>query len=334
MPDTPQNIRDLIVRHCQLGRTPEEIAGMFFISVTTVNNIWNRFQATGSSAATRRGRCGRPRMLSPATSHAIRDASLANPRLTARQIQQQLGGPARDASLSTIQATLRREGLVAYRPVLTLDLDEAKKAARLQWAQQHIGWTAAQWRRVIFSDETAIQIGAGNQSPFVRRGRGAPILAAHTRQRSPQRRVVWFWGCITSAGPGPLVRLERTMDTQQYEVILRDRLLPICTRRKIFQHDNLPAHQAASVLQFLQQHDVTVLPWPPSSPDMNAIENVWATLKRELQTAVINSPEDAEREALAIWNSNTIRNNIANVYASMPRRVRKLRDEAGGHTGY
>ena len=40
----------------------------------------------------------------------------------------------------------------------------------------------------------------------------------------------------------------------------------------VFQQDNVPIHTSRSTRQWLRQHDVTLLDWPPKSPDANPIE--------------------------------------------------------------
>ena len=42
----------------------------------------------------------------------------------------------------------------------------------------------------------------------------------------------------------------------------------------LFQNDNDPKHTARVVKQFLEEENITALPWPLQSPDIKSIENL------------------------------------------------------------
>ena len=54
----------------------------------------------------------------------------------------------------------------------------------------------------------------------------------------------------------------------------------------IFMQDNEPCHKAKTV-KFLEEEGIAVMKWPPQSPDMNPIENVWKSLERKLRTEIL-----------------------------------------------
>ena len=102
------------------------------------------------------------------------------------------------------------------------------------------------------------------------------------------------WGMISSAGVGPIVRFHGNINVSVYKELLRLHALLYLRKRTvetpIFMQDNVPCHKAKSVLSFLKEEGIYVM-WPPQSPDMNPIENVWKIMGEKAQN---RNPEDID----------------------------------------
>ena len=58
-------------------------------------------------------------------------------------------------------------------------------------------------------------------------------------------------------------------------------------------------------MDFLAENNVETLDWPPQSPDMNPIENLWAIIKarRKKKYGVPKTREELIEQIFDIWNS-------------------------------
>ena len=59
-------------------------------------------------------------------------------------------------------------------------------------------------------------------------------------------------------------------------------LLSSINQNAIFQQDNAPVRTAYNVQDALNDIECEIIEWPPYSPDLNPIENLWALLKSEI----------------------------------------------------
>jgi transposase len=89
------------------------------------------------------------------------------------------------------------------------------------------------------------------------------------------------------------------------------------------------------VHDFLQDRNVSVLPWPTKSPDLNPIEHFWDLLDRRVRAKVI-PPRNVLELAGALleeWG-NISQQELANLVQSMRRRCTAVLNATGGHTRY
>ncbi|KRF97410.1 uncharacterized protein Dwil_GK27043, partial [Drosophila willistoni] len=87
------------------------------------------------------------------------------------------------------------------------------------------------------------------------------------------------WGAISYCGTCELQFLTSRMNAQDYNNVLKTAFPHFQNvfqnLQWTFQHDNMPIHTARSVKSWIQGQKIDLMEWPPYSPDLNIIENVW-----------------------------------------------------------
>lgn len=211
-----------------------------------------------------------------------------------------------------------------------------------EWARAHLDWTVDDWRQVIFSDEAPFKMFQSGGRQWCRRRPGEELEPRNVQVRVKHGgKGVMVWGCITSGGVGRLERVHGLMDRYQYIAIIDDGLHDTLDDYKltpsdiIFQQDNDSKHTARYSYNWLQENQLLPLWWPPNSPDMNIIENIWWHLGRRMlkrERKPTNQHElfqFLEEEWLCIPDGI-----IRDLYDSMPTRVRALFEAKGMWTKY
>jgi transposase len=147
---------------------------------------------------------------------------------------------------------------------------------------------------------------------------------------------VMVWGAISWEGVFSFSFIEGKMTAKSYKTLLERHIGPHLAKFRdgelIFQQDNAPVHSARTVEDYLEKRKVLLLPWPPQSPDLNLIENVWASMKRELKYSYANEQE-LKNHVVSIWNSMKL-SYIQNLYHSIRSRLQAVVRAKGGPTKY
>ncbi|KAK3099483.1 hypothetical protein FSP39_005100 [Pinctada imbricata] len=179
-------------------------------------------------------------------------------------------------------------------------------------------WCCDAWHRrdtfedVIFCDESSIEMNS-NGRLFFHRERSAGFSKTTTKRSKPKHSYkVNVWAGISYRGRTPICIFTGIMDSVIFQQILQDNLLPFVQREFIdgfrLYQDNDSKHNSRSTQEWMRQVGIldTVMKTPASSPDLNPIENVWASLKLHLQTKVKpKRKEDLVRGIQEFWKSLT-----------------------------
>ncbi|KAJ4441166.1 hypothetical protein ANN_11017 [Periplaneta americana] len=126
--------------------------------------------------------------------------------------------------------------------------------------------------------------------------------------------------------------------SEVYEHILANVMIPSARKRYpegtlFFQQVNHPIHTANRIQRwFTRRRDVDPVDWPPNSPDMNPILNLWAAVKRILRSnwaeqPPVRTPKKLWDRVLDAWEEMAKNLDLFhNLVDSMPRRMRAVVD--------
>ena len=162
---------------------------------------------------------------------------------------------------------------------------------------------------------------------------------------------VMIWSVICGQGAGRLYKVVGTMRQNQYKEVLENQLLPQMAdwsknvkkiqkksknvKNLIFMQDGATCHTAKSVMAFLKQKIVDVLPWPGNSPDLNPIENIREIVKRDVGKKILTNKQDLMEYIIRIWHNNPeLTETIKSSIASLPRPIEAVIANKGGFTKY
>ena len=107
-----------------------------------------------------------------------------------------------------------------------------------------------------------------------------------SRPKHPPK--VHVWGGISARGATAVVIFTGVLTATRYTDILDSALVPFLTQNfpttHRFQQDNDPKHTSRWAQSYFEQNQINWWRTPPSSPDLNPVENVWGTMKNYLRT--------------------------------------------------
>lgn len=108
----------------------------------------------------------------------------------------------------------------------------------------------------------------------------------------------------------------------------------------IFMHDNAPTYTAYVVRDALAEMEIEVMIWPPHSPDLNPIKNLWALLKAEIykvrpDLVHMKNYDETKRilveTAQIVWQNIDMRH-LEHLSETMPNRVEAIIESEGWYT--
>jgi DDE superfamily endonuclease/Transposase len=280
-------------------------------------------------------RSGRPRVTSEATDTSIVAAATENPIITPPTIRRELSV---EASARTVRRRLDEAGLFGRVARIEYPFTNDHIRQRLTFAQAHEKWADNQWERVLFGDETYICLGAQGQI-WVQRPEDTAFLSQYMIQGQTNfAPKIGIWACFSTQGVGALRIFDDTMDTRMYSDTMERFMMPCALRfwpnsAWFYLQDNASYHKSHRSLKCFHDNGVSLVELPPHSPDLNPIENLWADLKRRVESRRPRSIQELKEIVNQEWE-NTSRLTCSNLVDSMHDRMLAVIEERGFKTGY
>jgi predicted transcriptional regulator len=337
--DIPEDLRRRIIACKNNGLSQQKIAEVMGCSQTTVSRLLSSKKTLPAK------RSGRPPIMTSKRRKKLTTALLKDKGSRRKNLEEvcklfSKQNKGETVSRRTVQRALKKEGIRSCIPRRKPLISAANKVKRLVFAKKYKEWTVEDWKNVLWTDESTFcqfqKSGWGRVWRKPDEEHHEDCIAA-TVKHGPSR---MFWASFSWVGLGPLVPLKGSVTGAAYREILATHAIPTLkehsrkVRKKFFfQEDNAPVHTAKVAREFLYSQKVEFLEWPPQSPDLNPIEELWSFVesglrKREHQPSNLRELEEIVAEVWAAIPKETYRNLIS----SMPRRIQAVLSANGGHT--
>jgi uncharacterized coiled-coil protein SlyX len=283
-------------------------------------------------------RSGRKRKTTAEQDEQIEQEARETKFTTPRRIKRKLG---LDVSSRTIDRRLIEVGLFGRVAQHKKKFSEEEKHKRLSFAEGYKGWTAEQWMLVVFADEK-IFWGAGFWGQvFVRRPKGEALNPAYCVDSDPHPEKVNVWGCFCGKGLGYCYIFNENMNGDLLKGILGTHLIESAELHYDVEHaeqwwflqDNDPKHKSNLVRTWLFNNGIQCIDFPPYSPDLNPIENLWADLARRVEVFQCETMEELQDIVAEQWKE-TDQGYLRSLARSMPERCQAVIDAQGDHTAF
>ncbi len=331
--------RGSIIGMKNIGHSFAEISATTLIPDTTVRDSYNHYIKYNTTKS--RSRSGRPVIFSKRDSNALLHIIEKDRRITIPQI---ISFWPVKISRSTIRRMLHKLGLRSCIPRKKPNLSIKQMKSRLQWAIERKNWGIEDWKKVIWTDESSVEIGENSAQVRVwRHHREEWDLSCLLPTFRSGRTCVMVWGCIAGNTLGPLVVIPRDRRTgvDYRNLILEGPLIEFYKSMNdlddgyFIMEDGAPIHRSMAAREFRAEKNIKVLPWPAQSPDLNPIENVWHMLKSRINRRP-RIPRNEIELTTALqeeWKLIPL-DHLSNTVESMPERIKMVISKKGGHCSY
>uniref|UniRef100_A0A8C5LTA8 Transposase n=1 Tax=Leptobrachium leishanense TaxID=445787 RepID=A0A8C5LTA8_9ANUR len=304
------SVKQAINRLKKQNKPIREIARTLGVAKTTVWNILEKKELSNTK------RPGRPLKTIVVDDRRILSLVKKTPFTTVGQIKNTLQEVGVCVSKSTIKRRLYQSEYRGFttrcKPLVSLK----NRKARLEFAKQHLTKPSQFWNKILWTDETKINLYQSDGKRRVWRRKGTAHDPKHTTSSVKRGGggSVMAWACMAANGTGSLVFIDDVtadkssrMNSEVFRAILSAHIQPnaaeLIGRRFTVQMDNDPKHTAKATKEFLKGQKWNVMQWPSQSLDLNPIEHAFHLLKTKLKGKCPKNKQEPKTVAVEAWQS-------------------------------
>ena len=251
-----------------------------------------------------------------------------------------------DVCPRTIDRRLIEGGLTWSGSVSTRSSSQRRRRRGYRLLKDTTVGRRSDWDRVLFSDEkfflwrmdsSGRRCGSGDLQ-------GKPSKSEYSLDQKPHPVKVNLWACFSGRGLGYSYIFNENTRCQTRSRAFSPHIssLPNHLRLSIRIHqsnggilqDNLrPEAFVARNQAWLHNNGITCIDFPPYSPDLNPMENLWADLARRVEEKQPETMEKLQDVLAAEWEATPV-SKLVKLAHSMPKRCKLVIEVGGEHIDY
>jgi len=234
-------------------------------------------------------------------------------------------------SVRTVRRRLNAAHIHSHSAAKKILLKPEHRMQRMQFAREHLDTPQEEWNAIVWMDEKVFSSSEDGRYR-VWRPNGERLNPKYVLPSGSSGRIsLGFWGSMSARGLLDLIEISPRMDAEEYVEILEEVLKPGI--RRIFPEEQFPivkivqdnsaVHTSRLVQAWFDANpDIQQIRWPPKSPDLNPIENVWAQMKLSWTAGQLRTREALREHVHQVWNQLSLRQHYTqNLINSMRRRL-------------
>ena len=195
-------------------------------------------------------------------------------------------------------------------------LTQEQISKRVTFCEKQLQCDPDKWtHHVVITDESRFGIYPDNSMVWLKRG----VYSEETFESIEKfTNTFMVWGGIGFNYKSKLIIVDEKLNSEEYIKMLESNEILENIKEKFdqnkvyFQQNAAPAHRAKETINYIKSKILLIDDWPPNSPDLSVIENIWAILKNRLKKLTFNSIEELKQCLIQEWNTldQTMINNL------------------------